>query len=158
MWTTYTFLGSGACFPRQTLVGCSEINSNTFLAEYEITSVRPWWIIHNFYGREYSSDNIKDQSYLVRKIPYNRKFLREKTFANFLVLWLFTKVFSTKFGGVASFAMAKASNPRKFFCENRIFHQFAKVFSLESFPLYSILHSLPAERKELVAILECYLS
>ena len=34
--------GSGACFPRQILVGCSEINSNIFLAEYGITSVRPW--------------------------------------------------------------------------------------------------------------------
>ena len=91
---------------------------------------------------------------MVRKILYNGKLLREKTFANFVVLWLFTKVFSGKFGGVASFCMAKESNLRKFF---RIFNQFAKVFSLESFPLYSILHSL-AERKEPVANLECYIS
>ena len=99
--------------------------------------------------------NIKDQSYLmVRKILYSGKFLREKTFTNFVVLWLFTKAFSVEFGGVASFAVAKESNPRKFF---RIFNQFAKVFSLESFLLFSILHSL-AERKEPVANLECYLS
>ena len=32
-----------------------------------------------------------------------------------MVLWLFTKVFSAKFGSVASFAVAKESNPRKFF-------------------------------------------
>ena len=34
--------GSGAWFPGQILVGCFEINSNIFLAEYGITSVRPW--------------------------------------------------------------------------------------------------------------------
>ena len=55
---------------------------------------------------------------------------------NFVVLWLFTKVFT---GGVASFAVAKESNQRKFFFFH-IFNQFAKVFSLESFLLYSILH------------------
>ena len=91
---------------------------------------------------------------MVRKILYSGKLLREKTFANSVVLWLFTKVFFAKFGGVASLAVAKESNPRKFF---RIFNQFAKVFSLKSFPLYSILHSL-AERKEPVVNLECYLS
>ena len=50
---------------------------------------------------------------------------------DFAVLWLFAKVFSAKFGGVASFGVAKASNPRKSY-----FHQSVKVFSLESFPLY----------------------
>ena len=47
-------------------------------------------------------------------IPYSGKLSREKTFANFMVLWLFAKFFSTKSGGVASFGMAQASNPRKF--------------------------------------------
>ena len=47
--------GSGACFPRQILVCCSEINSNIFLAEYGITSIRAWWTIHNFYVRECST-------------------------------------------------------------------------------------------------------
>ena len=64
------------------------------------------------------------------KIPYSGNILSEKTFANFAVLWLFGKVFSEKFGSVASFGTAKVSNPE-------YFHQFAKVFSLESFPLYS---------------------
>ena len=40
-----------------------------------------------------------------------RKLSREKTFTNFAVLWLFTKVFSANFGGVMSFGVAKASNP-----------------------------------------------
>ena len=44
-------------------------------------------------------------------IPYSRKLLREKTFANFVVLWLFAKIFSAKFGGVASFGATQASNP-----------------------------------------------
>ena len=43
-------------------------------------------------------------------LPYSRKVSREKTFVNFAVLWLFAKVFSTKFGSVASFGVAKASN------------------------------------------------
>ena len=42
-----------------------------------------------------------------RGIPYSGKLLMEKTFANFVVLWLFTKVFSAKFGGVASFDAAQ---------------------------------------------------
>ena len=40
--------------------------------------------------------------------------LREKTFMNFAVLWLFEKVLSAKFGSVVSFGTAKVSNPRKF--------------------------------------------
>ena len=38
-----------------------------------------------------------------------------------------------------SFGAKRASTPRKVFSENHVFHQFAKVFSLKSFPLYSIL-------------------
>ena len=38
------------------------------------------------------------------------KLPREKTFVNFTVLWLFAKVFSVKFGGMASFGMAQVSN------------------------------------------------
>ena len=41
-------------------------------------------------------------------LPYSGKLSREKTSANFIVLW-FAKVFFIKFGG-----MAKVSNPRKF--------------------------------------------
>ena len=47
-------------------------------------------------------------------ILYNRKLSREKTFANFTILWLFVKVFVTKFGGVMSFGMAQASSPQEF--------------------------------------------
>ena len=66
-----------------------------------------------------------------RKLPCSGKLSREITFTNFAVLWLFAKVFYAKFGGVASLAQH-----RRAIRENHIFHQFAKVFFLESFPLY----------------------
>ena len=67
-------------------------------------------------------------------ILYNRKLLREKTFANFAVWWLFAIVFSTKFEGMMSFGVAKAI-PKNVLRKNPICHQFPKVFSLESFLL-----------------------
>ena len=48
-------------------------------------------------------------------IPYSGKLLREKTFANFAVLWLFTKVFSAKFGGIVSFVRHKQAGCESFF-------------------------------------------
>ena len=51
---------------------------------------------------------------LPRKLPYSGKLSQEKTFANFVVLWMFAKVFSMKFGGVASFGAAQVSNLQKF--------------------------------------------
>ena len=53
---------------------------------------------------------------------------------NFAVLWLFVKVFSLKFGSVAPLALQKRAIRERFLRENRIFHQFAKVFSLKNFP------------------------
>ena len=67
---------------------------------------------------------------------YSGKLSREKTFA---VLWLFVKVFSAKFGGVASFGAPKASNPQNFSSIKLYFSPIrGKVFSLKSFPLYDI--------------------
>ena len=60
-------------------------------------------------------------------MPSGRKnFEVENFLANFAVLWLFTKVFSAKF-------VVARQKPEGFLRENRIFHQFAKVFSIESF-------------------------
>ena len=39
-------------------------------------------------------------------VLYSRKLSRKKTFMNFVVLWLFVKVFAAKFGGMASFGTA----------------------------------------------------
>ena len=45
---------------------------------------------------------------------------------NFVVLWLFAKIFSAKFGSMASVGVAKASNLRKFSLRK----SFAKVFAI----------------------------
>ena len=54
---------------------------------------------------------------------------RRLTFANFAVLWLFAKVFSAKFGGVAFLAQPKQAIRESFLHKNHIFHQFAQVSS-----------------------------
>ena len=61
-------------------------------------------------------------------------------FCKFCGLLLFTKVFSAKFGTVAFLGVAKAGSLRRFFPRKLVvfFHQFMKVLSLESFPLYSM--------------------
>ena len=62
-------------------------------------------------------------------IPYSGKLLREKTFTNFAVLWLFVKVFSVEFGGVVSFGTAKGSNPQKFSPQKIVFFTNSRKFS-----------------------------
>ena len=59
------------------------------------------------------------------------KLLREKTFANFTVLWLFAKLFSVKHSNCKSEQSAKVS-PRKLY-----FHQFAN-FSLLKVSCYTV--------------------
>ena len=46
---------------------------------------------------------------------------RENFLANFVVLWLFMKVFSMKFGSVVFFDTAKMSNPQKFSSQKSYF-------------------------------------
>ena len=72
-------------------------------------------------------------------ILYSGKLSREKTFANFEVLWLFVKVFSMQFGGLASFGGTS--------------EQFMKIFSAnfylpicESFFLYGCLGMVRGKR------------
>ena len=57
---------------------------------------------------------------------------------NFVILWLYAKVFSAKFGAWCSLAQQKHAIRKSFLRKNHIFHQFVKVFSLESLPLYGI--------------------
>ena len=61
--------------------------------------------------------------------------VKRKTFEgeNFHEFHGFVAIRKSFLWGVASFGMAKVGNLRK-----SSFHQFVKVFSLESFPLYSI--------------------
>ena len=49
------------------------------------------------------------------RLLYSWELSREKTFVDFKVLWLFAKVFSVKFGGVASFSgISEQSAKQKF--------------------------------------------
>ena len=67
-------------------------------------------------------------------VPYSGKLLREKTFANFTVLWLFVKVFSVKFGGMASVGTAKGSNLPKFSPRKSYFSPICDSFRPQKFP------------------------
>ena len=67
-------------------------------------------------------------------IPYSEKLSREKTFANFAVLWLFTKVFRAKFGGAPSFGAAKVSNQQKFSPWKSYFSLIRESFLTWKFP------------------------
>ena len=71
-------------------------------------------------------------SYLAYRIAGN---FREKTFANFTVLWLFAKVFSAKFGTWCPLARDKRAIHESFYC---VFLPIHESFSLESFPLYGM--------------------
>ena len=114
----------------------------TFLHVVILTAISNF-IVSFFYQRR---NEIMLASFF-HQLPYSGKFfreksfegetLRDKTFANCKVLWLLIKVFSTKFGGMASFS-GISEHFAKAFHQNLIFHQFAKAFSLDSFPLYRI--------------------
>ena len=58
--------------------------------------------------------------------------------------------FSVKFGAWHSLAWHKRAIRKSFLRENRIFHQSAKVFSLESFPLYGIGHRIHIGAERLI--------
>ena len=53
---------------------------------------------------------------------------------NFAVLWLFAKVFSRNFRGVAFFGVAKASNPQKFSLRKLDFLPIRESFLPRKFP------------------------
>ena len=73
-----------------------------------------------------------------KQILYSGKLLREKTFANFMVLWLFAKVFSAKFGGVVSFSTARASSPQKFCLQKSYFSPICEKFSPSKVSHYTV--------------------
>jgi len=62
-------------------------------------------------------------------IPYSGKLSREKTFANFVVLWLFAKVFSTKFWGVGVLWHGKNEQSVKVFSVKIVFFTNSRRFS-----------------------------
>ena len=76
--------------------------------------------------------------HLCLDIPYSGKLSREKkTFANFAVLWVYTKVFSAKFGAWHSLALQKQAIRESFLCENRILTNLRK-FSPSKVSRYTV--------------------
>ena len=73
-------------------------------------------------------------------IPYSGKLSRDKTFANFADLKPFVKVFSANLSVHVRVRMRPILplTHESFLREIFYFHIFAKVLSLESFPLYGI--------------------
>ena len=71
----------------------------------------------------------REQEYIL----YSRKLSREKTFTNFTALWLFAKVFTIKFGAIASFGTAKASNMQKFSPRKSYFLRKTRYTVLQSY-------------------------
>ena len=77
----------------------------------------------------------------IHVLPYSRKLSREKTFANFTILWLFVKVFSAKFGGVVVFG--KSEQSAKVFSAKIVFSPICGSFLPQSsFLLYSTITSI----------------
>ena len=76
-------------------------------------------------------------------LPYSGKLLREKTFANFEVLWLFAKVFSAQFGGCGVFWWHQRAI-RKNVCESFLPQKFLAVRYLGVYDVicYVVYHSL----------------
>ena len=72
------------------------------------------------------------------RVPYSRKLLWVKTFANFVVLPASAKVLSANFSARGLGECVGFSKTQKFYREMLCFIEFAKVFTRESFRLYGI--------------------
>ena len=76
------------------------------------------------------------------RVPYSGKLLREKTFANFAVLWLYAKVFSAKFGVWRPLALQKRAIRESFLHENCIFTN-SRKFSPSKVSRYTVFCQRP---------------
>ena len=70
------------------------------------------------------------------QVPYSGKLLREKTFANFTVLWLYVKVFSAKFGAWRPSAWQKRAICESFLRENHIFTNSRKPSKVSCYTVF----------------------
>ena len=90
--------------------------------------------------------------FCLRYIPYSRKLSSEKTFTNFAVLEPPVKVFSTKFGCAVPSYDRFWHSAKVFSAKwSLLIYRSARVFSLESFPLYGIHVYMPLERSQSIA-------
>ena len=72
-------------------------------------------------------------------VPYSGKLSKEKTFANFAVLWLYAKVFFVKFGAWRPLAWQKRAIRKSFVRENRLFTN-SRKFSPSKVYRYTVYH------------------
>ena len=77
----------------------------------------------------------------VMYIPYSGKLSREKTFANFVVLWLYAKLFSAKFGAWRPLALQKQAIRKSFLRENCIFTN-SRKFAPSKVSRYTVCYYL----------------
>ena len=71
-------------------------------------------------GRNYHRNQECAVCSCIQCLPYSGKLSREKTFVNFVVLWLYAKVFSTKFGTWRPLALQKRAIRETFLHKNHI--------------------------------------
>ena len=121
---------------RNEMCNCPSIESNVYIQLCTIV-IHQQVSLHQLHPHP-SQQLHKWPTFTLLHISYSAKLSREKKFANFEVLWLFMKFESAKFGGVKSLGGTIKWAIRKcFLYENRIFHQFVKVFSLKILLLFS---------------------
>lgn len=60
--------------------------------------------------------------------------MKEKTFANFVFLWLFAKVLSAKFGEIAYVGVAEGNNLQQFSLRKSLFFTNSQSFLSQKFP------------------------
>ena len=84
------------------------------------------------------TSNYHHQKPIKWTLPYSGKLSREKTFMNFAVLWLYTKVFSAKFGAWHPLARQKRAIHESFLCEIVFF---TRKFSPSKVSHYTVLFS-----------------
>ena len=107
----------------------------------------PHWIAYQKYSVSLTLVNIEQRVHPDLKTTLMLSFLQTRLVTSLIPCSLHTIAISRK-GSVASFGAAKRAIRESFLRKNRFFHQFAKVFSLESFPLYGsslfsdVLHTL----------------
>ena len=97
------------------------------------------WYSHNIQPQHTATDGSTSMYKYISDIPYSGKLSRDKMFANFADLEPFVKVFSTYLKCVSVRVRMRPILPlthEGFLREIFYFHIFAKVLSLESFPLY----------------------
>ena len=97
-------------------------------------------VMHSKYATEQYLSSIRDCHKWFPSIycvPYSGKLLREKTFVNFTVLWLYAKVFSARFGAWHPLALQKRAIRESFLRENHIFTH-SRKFSPSKVSRYTV--------------------